>query len=41
MGGKGQRFIDAGYKIYKPFLKTSNKERIIDGIIKNFDKKRK
>lgn len=39
MGGKGQRFIDAGYKIYKPFLKTSNKERIIDGIIKNFDKK--
>ena len=21
MGGKGQRFLTAGYKVYKPFLK--------------------
>ena len=36
MGGLGSRFIDAGYKTYKPFLKVSKKTRIIDGIIDNF-----
>ena len=30
---------DAGYKVYKPFLKTNNENRIIDNIVKNFDKK--
>lgn len=40
MGGKGQRFLTAGYKVYKPFLKISKKMRIIDGIIKNFDIKK-
>jgi len=39
MGGRGQRFLDAGYKVYKPFLKINKKNRIIDNIIKNFDKK--
>ena len=39
MGGRGQRFLDAGYKVYKPFLKTNNENRIIDNIVKNFDKK--
>jgi len=39
MGGKGQRFLDAGYKVYKPFLKVNKKNRIIDNITKNFDKK--
>ena len=38
MGGRGQRFLDAGYKVYKPFLKTNNENRIIDNIVKNFDK---
>ena len=38
-GGKGQRFIDAGYKVYKPFLNIGHKTRIIDNIIKNFDRK--
>lgn len=39
LGGKGQRFVDAGYKIYKPFLKISKDKRIIDNIINNFDNK--
>ena len=39
MGGRAQRFLDAGYKVYKPFLKTNNENRIIDNIVKNFDKK--
>ena len=39
MGGKGQRFINAGYKIYKPFLKISENFRIIDKIVKNFNDK--
>lgn len=36
MGGTGQRFIKAGYKTYKPFLKVSKKYRIVDNIINNF-----
>ena len=39
MGGRGQRFLDAGYKVYKPFLKTNKENRIIDNIVKNFGKK--
>lgn len=39
LGGLGTRFVDAGYKIYKPFLKTSNKSRIIDNIVNNFPPK--
>ena len=35
-GGSGQRFIDNGYKTYKPFLKVTKKYRIIDNIINNF-----
>ena len=38
MGGRGQRFLNAGYKVYKPFLKINKKNRIIDNIVKNFDK---
>ena len=33
MGGLGTRFIDAGYTTYKPFLKISDKSRIIDNIV--------
>ena len=36
LGGLGSRFIEAGYKTYKPFLKISKKSRIIDEIINNF-----
>ena len=36
LGGVGQRFIDAGYKTYKPFLQVSKNDRIIDKIIRNF-----
>ncbi|MDC0903051.1 sugar phosphate nucleotidyltransferase [Pelagibacteraceae bacterium] len=39
LGGVGQRFHEAGYKTYKPFLKISNKLRVIDKIINNFPKK--
>ena len=39
LGGLGTRFIDSGYTTYKPFLKTSNKSRIIDNITNNFPKK--
>ena len=39
LGGLGTRFVDAGYKTYKPFLKTSNKSRIIDNIVNNFPPK--
>ena len=38
-GGLGKRFYDAGYKTYKPFLKVSKKNRVIDNIINNFPKK--
>ena len=34
MGGRGQRFLDAGYKVYKPFLKTNNENRQIINLIK-------
>ena len=37
-GGLGKRFYDVGYKTYKPFLKVSKKNRVIDNIINNFPK---
>ena len=40
LGGVGQRFIDAGYKTYKPFLKISKNNSIVDKIISNFPKKK-
>ncbi len=40
LGGVGQRFIDAGYKTYKPFLKVSKSNTIIDKIVSNFPKKK-
>ena len=39
MGGLGTRFINAGYTTYKPFLKISDKSRIIDKIVNNFPEK--
>ena len=36
MGGVGQRFLDKGYSIYKPFLKIGTKNTIFDNIIRNF-----
>ena len=39
LGGKGQRFVDAGYKVYKPFLKINKDKSIIDNIINNFENK--
>ncbi len=39
LGGLGIRFLNKGYKIYKPFLKTSKKTRVIDNIVNNFPKK--
>ena len=36
LGGVGQRFIDSGYKTYKPFLKVSKNNRVIDKIVSNF-----
>ena len=38
-GGLGKRFLEAGYKTYKPFLKVSKRIRVIDNIIENFPKK--
>ena len=38
MAGKGYRFVKAGYKTYKPFLKLSKKENIIQNICNNFSK---
>ena len=40
MGGKGKRFIKAGYKTYKPFLPVSKSSNIIDNIINNFSNKK-
>ena len=37
MGGKGKRFLDVGYKTYKPFLPISKNLTITDNLIKNFD----
>ena len=34
--GIGKRFKDKGYETYKPFLKVSKKDRIIDNILNNF-----
>ena len=39
LGGLGTRFIKAGYKTYKPFLRTSSQSRIIDNIVDNFPSK--
>lgn len=39
MGGIGKRFVDAGYKTYKPFLPIDSNSKIIDKITDNFDKK--
>ena len=39
LGGLGTRFVNSGYKTYKPFLKTSTKSRVIDNIANNFPKK--
>ena len=39
MAGKGDRFLRAGYKTYKPFLKTKNSKTILDNITNKFDKK--
>ena len=36
MGGKGKRFIRAGYKVYKPFLKIDRKNSIFESIVSNF-----
>ncbi len=36
LGGLGTRFTNAGYKTYKPFLRTSSHSRIIDNIVANF-----
>jgi choline kinase len=38
MGGIGKRFLDAGYKKYKPFLPIDKKITIFDKIINNFNK---
>lgn len=38
-GGLGKRFVENGYKTYKPFLKVSKRKRVIDNIIENFPKK--
>ena len=38
-GGLGKRFLEAGYKTYKPFLNVSKEARVIDNIIDNFPKK--
>ena len=40
LGGVGQRFIDEGYKTYKPFLKVSKNNTIIDKIVSNFPRKK-
>ena len=36
LAGYGKRFIRAGYKDLKPFLKINKKENMIDVILKNF-----
>ena len=38
LGGLGKRFIKEGYSTYKPFLKTSKQDTVIDKIINNFPK---
>lgn len=35
MAGKGQRFVDAGYKDPKPFIELSNKKRLINAVVDN------
>jgi molybdopterin-guanine dinucleotide biosynthesis protein A/choline kinase len=39
LGGLGKRFVESGYKTYKPFLKISKNLRVIDSIANNFPKK--
>ena len=36
MGGVGQRFINKGYKIYKPFLPVDSNQTVFKNIINNF-----
>ena len=36
MGGSGERFIDSGYKKYKPFLPVEENKTILDKILYNF-----
>ena len=36
MGGVGQRFLNKGYSIYKPFLQVDAKNTIFENITKNF-----
>ena len=38
LGGLGKRFTKEGYSIYKPFLKISKYDTVIDSIINNFPK---
>lgn len=40
MGGKGKRFLNAGYNTYKPFLSISKNTTIVDNILDNFDTKK-
>ena len=35
MGGLGQRFINSGYKIYKPFLPIDYNFTVVEKIIDN------
>ena len=37
MAGMGFRFVNKGYKTYKPFLKYHDGKTILEGIINNFD----
>ncbi len=39
MGGIGERFVNSGYKIYKPFLKIENDHTILENILDNFKSK--
>ena len=36
MGGKGKRFVNAGFKTYKSFLKAEGENSIFENIISNF-----
>lgn len=36
MGGTGSRFVKAGYRTYKPFLKVTKNLILLDNILDNF-----
>ena len=38
MAGRGERFLRANYKTYKPFLLSNNSNTILENIINRFDK---